>query len=100
MTQAREKIRADNSGDQPAEVLADGLLTVNAAAKFLAVGKTKLYGEMDAGRLPFCKFGRARRIPRRALIAYAESNLRGGWAMQSHTQFGGESRNVDTTAVT
>lgn len=61
------------------ELLADGLLTVADAAKFLAVGRSTLYVEMDAGRLAYCKIGRARRIPRRAVVELAAANIRGCW---------------------
>jgi excisionase family DNA binding protein len=66
-----------------ADILADGLQTVEAAADFLAVGKTTLYKAMERGELPYVKIGRARRIPRRALLNYAANNLRGGWATKS-----------------
>lgn len=63
----------------PDELLADGLLTIREAAKFLAVGRSTLYVEMDAGRLAYVKIGRARRIPRRAIVELAASNIRGCW---------------------
>lgn len=37
-----------------------------------------LYRAAEADALPFVKIGQARRIPRRALIKYAASHLRGG----------------------
>ena len=70
----------------PENVLIDGLLTVAEAAEFLAVGRTTLYGAMDRGELAYCKLGRARRIPRQAVLAFAQANLRGGWAMQPQSQ--------------
>jgi excisionase family DNA binding protein len=63
-------------------MLADGCVTVVDAAKFLALGKSTIYDAMDAGRLPFVHLGRARRIPKRALIDYAKANLKGGWAIR------------------
>ena len=67
-------------------IVEDGLVTVKAASKFLGVGRTMLYQEMEAGRLPYCKIGRARRIPRRALLEFAAGTLTGGWAIQQHSQ--------------
>ena len=58
-----------------ADLVADGLCTVAEAAAFLGVSRTFLYSEMDAGRLVFAKLGRARRLPRRALMNYAASRL-------------------------
>lgn len=60
-------------------IFEDGLVSVTAAAVFLGLGKSKLYELMDAGELPYVKLGKARRIPKRALIELARANLRGGW---------------------
>lgn len=38
------------------------LQTVAAVARHLAVSRSKIYQMMDAGQLPFVKFGRSRRI--------------------------------------
>ncbi len=57
----------------------DGLCSVGEACKFLAVGRSTLYGAMDRGELPYVKIGKARRIPRRALVHFAQLRLRGGW---------------------
>ena len=59
------------------DLLADGLVTVAQASKFLAVGRTTLYALMDAGQLAYVKIGRARRIPRASLVRLAAENLRG-----------------------
>lgn len=64
----------------PAEIVADGLLTVKEAAAFLRLGRSTLYGLMDAGVLPYCRLGRARRIPRRAAVEFAKAGLQGSWA--------------------
>ena len=75
------------------EVLADGLLTVQDAAAFLSVGIRTLYDAMERGELPYCKIGRARRIPKRGLLAFAGANLKGGWAVVApNTQLGGDSQ--------
>ena len=65
------------------ELLAEGLSTVADAAKFLSIGKTTLYEAMERGELVYVKIGRARRIPRRALLQFAANNLRGGWAQNN-----------------
>ncbi len=62
-----------------ADLVADGLLTVQEAAQFLSVPRSKLYELMDHGQLTFVKLARSRRIPRRALIDLAASGLQGGW---------------------
>ena len=65
----------------PDELIADGLMTVPEAAKFLAVGRSSVYEAMDRGELAFVKLGRCRRIPRRAVLEFARVNLQGGWAL-------------------
>lgn len=60
---------ADTREDNMVE---DGFLRVAQAADFLCVSRAKLYALMDSGELKFCKFGKSRRVPRRALRAYAE----------------------------
>ena len=67
------------------ELFDDGLLTVKDAAQFLAVGRSTVYAAMETGHLAYCKIGRARRIPRRALLDFAQAHLCGGWAMQPST---------------
>jgi excisionase family DNA binding protein len=57
------------------ELIGDGFVTVPKAAEFLGVSRAKVYQVMDAGELPYAKFGRSRRIPRRALHEYAQSCL-------------------------
>jgi excisionase family DNA binding protein len=61
------------------ELMSDGLMTVREAADFLAVGHSLLYKLMEEGWLAYVKLGRARRIPKRAAIALAQANVRGGW---------------------
>lgn len=62
--------------DQDREHLVqDGLAKVCEAAEFLGVGRSKLYEEMDAGRLVYAKIGRSRRIPWRAIREYAADAL-------------------------
>ena len=62
-----------------ADVVADGLMTVAASAVFLSLSRSKIYEMMNAGELVYTKLGRARRIPRRAVVQLAVANLKGGW---------------------
>lgn len=59
-------------------IFLDGLVSIPAAAVFLGLGKSKLYDLMDSGELIYVKIGKARRIPKRALIDLARAHLRGG----------------------
>ena len=59
------------------ELVADGLVTVREAAKFLSVSRTTIYELMDDGELPFSKIRGSRRIPIAALRALAAKNLKG-----------------------
>ena len=53
----------------------DGFVDVGFAAQYLALSRAKVYQLMESGDLKFAKFGRSRRIPRLALLRYAESRL-------------------------
>ena len=64
---------ADNAG-----LVAEGMMTVREVAEFLRVGRSTIYLWMDRGELCFCKLGRCRRIPRRAVVELAAGNLCGG----------------------
>jgi excisionase family DNA binding protein len=58
------------------EILEDaGFVTVPVAARYLQLSRAKLYQMMDAGDLKYCKFGKSRRIPRRALAELVEKCL-------------------------
>jgi excisionase family DNA binding protein len=46
------------------------LLTANAAARRLSVGRTKVFELLGSGELPSVQIGRLRRIPARALNDY------------------------------
>lgn len=61
------------------DLVADGFVSVPGAAQFLGISRSKTYESMDAGELMYAKFGRARRIPQRALREFAAARLRGGW---------------------
>jgi excisionase family DNA binding protein len=69
------------SAQRRAELVADGLITVKEAAKFLRLSRGKVYQLMDSGMLCYLKLGRARRIPRRAVVQLAARELRGGTLM-------------------
>ena len=48
-------------------IVADGAVGIEEAERYCGMGRTWLYGEMGAGRLPYVTCGRRRLIPRRAL---------------------------------
>lgn len=48
----------------------DRLLSIPEAAAVLGVGRTRLYAEMDSGRLRSVKVGRRRVVPSSALTEY------------------------------
>jgi excisionase family DNA binding protein len=54
--------------DNRAELVADGLMTVPEAQAFSRLSRSNLYGLMEDGSLAYCKVGRRRLIPRRALV--------------------------------
>jgi excisionase family DNA binding protein len=63
--------------DGASKILDGGMLTVAEASAFLRLSRSKLHELMGAGELAFCKFGRARRIPKRAVEEYAARSLIG-----------------------
>lgn len=60
----------------------DGTLGVRAACAFTGLSRSKLYGLMEQGRLPYAKCDRRRLIPKRALVAFLAAHLQGGWATE------------------
>lgn len=70
---------AEAMKEEAVELVQEGLVTVAEAARFTGLSRSSLYTLMETGRLVYAKIGRARRIPRRALIELAASSLRGGW---------------------
>lgn len=58
-------------------LVADGLMTVSEAIAFLHLSRSTLYTLMDEGELAYVRIGRARRIPRQALIELAVAHLNG-----------------------
>ena len=73
-------IRGTAERHDPRELVADGLMTVRDAQRFLGVGHSMLYQLMGRGEIPYVRIGTARRIPRAALVEYAARHLRGGAA--------------------
>jgi excisionase family DNA binding protein len=63
------------------ELVADGLMRVAEAAEFLGLSRAGVYQLMGRGELPFVKIGRARRVPRRAVLRLASEALHGGGAL-------------------
>jgi excisionase family DNA binding protein len=59
------------------DLLDDGFVGVREASAFLGLSRAMVYGLMDSQAIPFAKFGRARRIPRRGLVEFARSCLVG-----------------------
>ncbi len=58
------------------QLLADGACRVREACEFTGLSRAYLYQLMDSGRLPYVHVGRARLIPRRALLELLESGWR------------------------
>jgi excisionase family DNA binding protein len=64
----REELRAELAGHDGGPVQ---LLSIHEAARIAGVGRTTLYAELQAGRLPSVKIGRRRLIPADALAKVA-----------------------------
>lgn len=56
-------------------IVEEGLLTVEEASKFLRLSPSKIYKMMYDGSITFCRLGRARRIPLRALHDFASAGI-------------------------
>ena len=63
--------------DKDIDLVSEGLMTVREAAEFLGLSRSTVYELMESGELPFAKIGKARRIPRRAVTAFAASRMVG-----------------------
>lgn len=55
---------------QPADLYADGTVTISGAVREFGIGRTILYVLMREGKIPFAKPRGRRLIPRAALRAY------------------------------
>ena len=60
------------------QIVEEGLMRVPEAALFLGLSRASVYQLMERGELPWVKLGRARRIPRRAVVGLAARRLTGG----------------------
>lgn len=60
-----------------------GLVRISDCCRFLGISRSTLYEIMDAGKLPYVKIGRSRRIPQQAMKEFAASRL--VLARDSHT---------------
>ena len=60
------------------ELAADGLMTVDAARRFLGVSRSTLYKLMEDGTVPYVQLRGVRRIPKAALIDLIVANMRSG----------------------
>ena len=58
------------------ELVSEGLVSTKLAAEFLGVSRTTLWQLMNRQELPWVHIGRARYIPKRALIQLAVDNLK------------------------
>ena len=59
----------------PADLFDAGLCDVVEAVEYLGISRSSVYEQMYSGRLPYCKIGRSRRIPRNALRAFAAASM-------------------------
>jgi excisionase family DNA binding protein len=79
-TEARIRVALAQLGDAIADALRESkehdeverLLDIDTAARMLSLGRTKVYSELQAGRLRSVRAGRRRLIPASAIADYAE----------------------------
>ena len=57
------------------EILGEGLLTIIDAAEWLAISRSAVYQLLNTGEIAYVRIGADRRIPRRALVEYANARL-------------------------
>ena len=57
------------------KIVEEGLMRVLEVAGFLGISRASVYQLMERGELPWVKLGRARRVPRRAVIELAAGKL-------------------------
>ncbi len=56
-------------------LVSDGLMTIPEAEEFSRLSRSDLYARMDRGELAYCKLGKRRMIPRRAMVEMARQGL-------------------------
>jgi excisionase family DNA binding protein len=66
---------ADREQTTKGELIGEGFVGVEDAMEFLGLCRASIYKHMDAGELAYAKFGRSRRIPKRALHEFAAKAL-------------------------
>ena len=66
------------SAQQDTEVLTDGAMSIEAAASWSGLSRTKIYAAMARGDLLYIKDGKRRLVPKRGLHDYLVSRLKGG----------------------
>lgn len=71
-------IRTTKARRDPRELAADGLMTVEAARRFLGVSRSTLYKLMSDGVVPYVQLRGVRRIPKAALVDLIAANMRSG----------------------
>jgi excisionase family DNA binding protein len=59
----------------PVDLVSDGAMTKKAAAAFTGVSESQLDRHMENGTLPYVRDGRARKIPRKALVLFMARRL-------------------------
>jgi excisionase family DNA binding protein len=65
----------DAQADPRLHVVGDGFTDVPGAAAYLGLSRAYVYNLMEAGKLSYAKFGRARRIPWSELRRFASKQL-------------------------
>jgi excisionase family DNA binding protein len=65
-----DALRDEARSAAPARDAPDRLLSVAETADMLGVGRSALYGELQAGRIRSIKLGRRRLVPSGAITAY------------------------------
>jgi excisionase family DNA binding protein len=78
--QERPAMPTTPTSSAPEALASAGFLSLKDAAQFLSISRAALYALMDKGQLPYAKFGRSRRIPRKALHDFAEGCIVDGGA--------------------
>ena len=63
--------------DRREALVAEGLMRVADVARFLGLSRASVYQLMAGGDLPWVKLGRARRVPRRAVVDLAARLVQG-----------------------
>jgi excisionase family DNA binding protein len=58
-----------------ADVLGDGLMTIEEACRFAKISRSSLYALLQQGRLASLKLGKSRRIAKTGLVAYLRARL-------------------------